>query len=610
MKKTWILLMLIISEVKDAIMVRKSILSCLLLIVIFSGCATLDHYAEGNAYYDRGEAYYKVGNYDAAIEDFKEQVTHQQGGGGMTRHSYIYTRIGDAYQKKHQYKTAVFYFQKTLAMGADWTSTFAGLAECYNKLNQYNNAIKTGTRGIEVNFNNDRAHFELAYAFFKTKQYKNAVKAYKKAIELNPGNPTHYNRWGDLLVDRGDYAGAAEQYEKAVSLNPYNLKYLSDLYIACYWQGRYDNALDAADKTVLLLSFAEMGVDLQIVENYPVVTSVSDPSPVKKAGIKAGDKIIKVDGKTIKGWKLNDVISDIKGQEGTSVVFLIERKDTKNPLEIVVIRENIIQEEASKVFGIRSRILRRIGKKQESLKDAKQAYSLNSSGGEAQLALGVAYLDQGRYDEVIKLLLQVDSAETRLVEATAYAKKGDFKRAVDIYSSIPEEELSQKNVPLWRDRAALFKALKPFIASKMESAGRLKTQGSYKEALKALSEVMKIADDKTSEEICGSIYRIMSMDPRLSELPEEARKYTLRGVVLTEEGNFEDAVKEYCQAVQAAPYIAKLYLNTAMVYGELKRYPQAIRNMKTYLGLAPEAPNARAAKDQLYKWEFMMEKGE
>ena len=31
--------------------------------------------------------------------------------------------------------------------------------------------------------------------------------------------------------------------------------------------------------------------------------------------------------------------------------------------------------------------------------------------------------------------------------------------------------------------------------------------------------------------------------------------------------------------------------------------------MKTYLNHAPEALNARAAKDQIYKWEFAMEKG-
>ena len=201
-----------------------------------------------------------------------------------------------------------------------------------------------------------------------------------------------------------------------------------------------------------------------------------------------------------------------------------------------------------------------------------------------------------------------ESTSASILEATAYAKKGDFKKAINIYSVIPEEKLSPKNVPLWDDRTALLKALTPFIASKIETADRLKAQGRYKEALNELGDAMRIADDRISKDICKEIVGIMATDPGLSAIPEEARKYALRGDVLTEEGKFKDAVKEYRQAVQAAPYIAKLYFNAAMIYGELKEYPQAIRYMKTYLNLAPEAPNARAAKDQIYKWEFAMEK--
>ena len=150
------------------------------------------------------------------------------------------------------------------------------------------------------------------------------------------------------------------------------------------------------------------------------------------------------------------------------------------------------------------------------------SYSLNSSDQWAQFALGASYLDQGRYDEAVKMLSQVkENTNARILEATAYAKQRDFNKAINIYSAIPEEKLSPKNVPLWSDRTELLKALGPFIASKMENAGRLKTQGKYKEALIELGDALKIADDKRSKEICGAIYTIMSRDPRLSELPEE-----------------------------------------------------------------------------------------
>jgi len=52
-----------------------------------------------------------------------------------------------------------------------------------------------------------------------------------------------------------------------------------------------------------------------------------------------------------------------------------------------------------------------------------------------------------------------------------------------------------------------------------------------------------------------------------------------------------------------------LYKAIALNYAELKQYRQAIDNLKTYLDLSPDAPDVRQAKDEIYKWEFMMEKG-
>ncbi|HLA04899.1 MAG TPA: tetratricopeptide repeat protein, partial [Syntrophales bacterium] len=93
-----------------------------------------------------------------------------------------------------------------------------------------------------------------------------------------------------------------------------------------------------------------------------------------------------------------------------------------------------------------------------------------------------------------------------------------------------------------------------------------------------------------------------------SEVPEDARKYALRSEVLVKEGNFEQAATELKKAIQIAPYAARLYYNSALINAELKKYPEAIRHMKIYLKAAPDAPDARAAKDEIIKWEFMMEK--
>ncbi len=226
------------------------------------------------------------------------------------------------------------------------------------------------------------------------------------------------------------------------------------------------------------------------------------------------------------------------------------------------------------------------------------------------IGISRSYYALKQYGEAINSLSQVkDSATARLLEAMAHAKQGNFKKAVDIYSAIPEEDLSANNIPLWSDRTALLEELKPFTSSKRENAAKLKAQGKYREALVEFGDVLRGADDAESREVYKTMAEILRAEPQLARVPEEARKYTLRGEMMAEEGKIKEAAEQFRLALNIAPYIAKFHFKTAIIYGELQRYSQAARYMKTYLLLAPEAPNARAAQDQIYKWEFMIEQG-
>jgi tetratricopeptide (TPR) repeat protein len=105
------------------------------------------------------------------------------------------------------------------------------------------------------------------------------------------------------------------------------------------------------------------------------------------------------------------------------------------------------------------------------------------------------------------------------------------------------------------------------------------------------------------------MFSIVRRNPLLSEIPEDARKYALRGEMLVKEGSLEKAAAEIKKAIQIAPYAARLYYNCALINAELKNYPEAIRLMKIYLKASPDALDARAAKDEIIKWEFMIEQG-
>jgi regulator of sirC expression with transglutaminase-like and TPR domain len=69
------------------------------------------------------------------------------------------------------------------------------------------------------------------------------------------------------------------------------------------------------------------------------------------------------------------------------------------------------------------------------------------------------------------------------------------------------------------------------------------------------------------------------------------------------EKRLADAVRLYQSALKIVPWWPEGHFNRSLVLAELNRYGEAISEMKRYLALVPDAPNARAAQDKIYEWE-------
>ncbi|MDG2331422.1 MAG: S41 family peptidase [Flavobacteriales bacterium] len=72
---------------------------------------------------------------------------------------------------------------------------------------------------------------------------------------------------------------------------------------------------------------------------FIIVTEPYDGYPAQKAGLHAGDKIIKVDGKEMKGKSTEEVSSLLKGQSGTPLSIEIDRNGLISTVELI--RENV-----------------------------------------------------------------------------------------------------------------------------------------------------------------------------------------------------------------------------------------------------------------------------
>ena len=97
-------------------------------------------------------------------------------------------------------------------------------------------------------------------------------------------------------------------------------------------------------------SFGGVGIVIGKKDKDFVVVAPLEGTPGAKAGIKAGEKIRKIDGKDVNGMQLEDLVGKIRGENGTKVDITLEAKDASLRTVTVVRGEIKIESVASKML--------------------------------------------------------------------------------------------------------------------------------------------------------------------------------------------------------------------------------------------------------------------
>ncbi len=97
--------------------------------------------------------------------------------------------------------------------------------------------------------------------------------------------------------------------------------------------------------------FGGLGIEVGMEDGFIKVIAPIDDTPAARAGIMAGDLIIRLDGTPVKGMSLNDAIKQMRGRPDTDVELTILREGEERPIKITLTRA-VIQ-----VKSVRSRIL-------------------------------------------------------------------------------------------------------------------------------------------------------------------------------------------------------------------------------------------------------------
>ena len=87
--------------------------------------------------------------------------------------------------------------------------------------------------------------------------------------------------------------------------------------------------------------FGGLGIEIGMEAGVVKVISPIDDTPAEKAGIKAGDYIVKIGNEQVQGKSLMEAVKLMRGPIGTSIELTVRRKNIKKPLEFKITRQVI-----------------------------------------------------------------------------------------------------------------------------------------------------------------------------------------------------------------------------------------------------------------------------
>ena len=97
--------------------------------------------------------------------------------------------------------------------------------------------------------------------------------------------------------------------------------------------------------------FGGLGIEVTMEDGFVKVVSPIDDTPAKKAGMEAGDLVIRLDEKPVKGMTLTEAVKLMRGKPGSDILLTVIREGEDAPLKVTITRDII------KVKSVKSRII-------------------------------------------------------------------------------------------------------------------------------------------------------------------------------------------------------------------------------------------------------------
>jgi carboxyl-terminal processing protease len=180
--------------------------------------------------------------------------------------------------------------------------------------------------------------------------------------------------------------------------------------------------------TELSGTFSGIGAQLGVRDQLPVIVAPFDGSPAAQAGVKAGDIILKVDGVDVTTMALNDIVTKIRGPEGSEVKLSLLRPAENKSLEVTIKRGEIKVPAASwaMVPGTKVALIRLSQFTANAEDDIVKALEGAHDAGATSIILDVRNNPGGLLEQAINVTSQFVKDGDVLLEADADGNRKNY----------------------------------------------------------------------------------------------------------------------------------------------------------------------------------------
>jgi tetratricopeptide (TPR) repeat protein len=520
--------------------------------------------------------------------------------------------------------------QANIAQYPNFASPYIKLATAENNANHPDEAIAAASHALAMQYTEKLgaqdvrpiAYYDLAIAYLQKGDIAYALSQLDAGLSRYPGSPFLSDEKGRVLIGSGQYSRASEVLlpafvsvthfsdPKAVAAWGYvwndpdsTLGYY--LVLSQYYAGQYPQALESARQLVALHDLGSVCVNPELIPG------------INKQCTELVRNIVSIDGHDV--VHLRDsfyaVKPLLKGPVGSvaEITYMYSGRIVK----MKMVRQAVpLTAGYARDYGLLALALKANGDRGQALTMAQKAIGLDPGNFWAELSYGLVLEDSNRPDEALKALEALGTIPTKFDTpmeeslrqihlAVLYARKGNMAKAQEIYFS---SHIDPNCLPVVKEKDAFLALVQPMVDTHLAKAKQLEAQGKYAESLPEYAQVLSFAaSEQEASNLRTAMFAASSKMPTPPEMPDDAHRHVVRGELMLKDGHIDRALVEFNEALRLAPYMPKLYQNTAVIYGELKQYDQAIRQMHLYLTAAPETPDARTAQDQITKWELRLE---